>query len=114
MEVEFEQTAQDFVVVGEDVVRPAVSVTNGAVEGGMQFEQTRGEGGGIRFGFDGFDAFEDVEGVIEIGEGAVFFSMLPSPKSPPRFAERGLEAEDAVSHAWRSWWSCLAAAATAW
>ncbi len=88
LQVEFEQAAQDFVVVVEDVVRPAVSVTHGAVEGGVEFEQARGEGGGIRLDLDGFHAFEDVEGVIQIGEGAVFntpvpISILPSPSPSP-------------------------------
>ncbi|MCA0458240.1 MAG: hypothetical protein LCI00_30010 [Chloroflexi bacterium] len=65
-------------------MRPTVSVTHGAVEGVVQFSKARGEGGGIRFDLDGFDTFEDVEGIIQIGEGAVFnrawlFDPSPSP-----------------------------------
>ena len=71
MEVEGEEAAEDFVLIGEDFGRPAIGGTDGVIEGGVELMKAGGEGGGFGLKADGFEAAMDIEGVIEVGEGAM-------------------------------------------
>ena len=82
LQIQGKQAAQDLFFVIEDRVFPAIGIADGLIQLLMQRVKAGGEVGGGGFGFHAVVTAEYLQGVVEVGEGAIFeFTPLGPPKA---------------------------------